>query len=55
MVLLSKFNEVPTDEHKGLSEEDNNKIRNAQYSIAELAFEFWTKEKKIKKRPLFTE
>lgn len=48
MVPLAKFKELLGYEAKGMTDEEIEKIRDAQYGFARLAFEKWAKEKNLK-------
>jgi hypothetical protein len=45
MITLLKFKEILGEEARGLTDQEIEEIRDAQYKTAELAFEFWQKEK----------
>ena len=49
MISLAKFKELMGDEARDMTDEEIEKIRDAQYKLAELAFEFWQKEKRFAK------
>lgn len=49
MISLSKFKELLGEETINLTDEEIDKIRQAQYQFAELAFEFWQKENHYQK------
>lgn len=50
MIGLSEFKKLMGEEARGLTDEEIEKIRDAQYKFAELAFEFWQKEKLYPKK-----
>lgn len=45
MIILPKFKELLGDEAQGLTDEEVERIRDAQYQFARLAFEKWAKDK----------
>ncbi len=47
MISLPKFKELLGEEAQGLSDEEVERIRDAQYQFARLAFEKWAMEKGI--------
>ena len=49
MINLSKFKEILGEEARGLTDQEIEKIRDAQYKLAELAIEFWLKNKCLNK------
>lgn len=48
MISISKFRQLAGKEAQGLSDEEIEQIRDAQYQFAELAFDMWAKEKGLK-------
>jgi hypothetical protein len=48
MISLSEFKNLMGEEAGGLTDQEIEEIRNAQYKAAELAFEFWRKDKTLK-------
>jgi len=49
MISLLKFKEMLGEEARGLTDQEIKEIRDAQYKMAELAFEVWQKEKHYQK------
>ena len=47
MISLSKFKELMGDEAQGLTDEEIEAIRNAQYQFAKLAFDKWARERDL--------
>ncbi len=45
MISLPKFKELLGDEARGLSDEKIERVRDAQYQLARLAFDKWAREK----------
>ena len=45
MISLPKFKEILGEEAQGLSDEEIEQIRDAQYQFAKLAFDKWAREK----------
>lgn len=45
MISLAKFKELLGDEAIGLTDEEIEEIRDAQYKFARLAFDKWAQEK----------
>ncbi len=45
MISLPKFKELLGNEAQGLTDEEIERIRDAQYQFARLAFEKWAREK----------
>jgi hypothetical protein len=45
MIGLPEFKKLMGEEARGLTDQEIEEIRDAQYKMAELAFEFWRKEK----------
>lgn len=45
MISLSKFKELLGNEAQGLTDEEIERIRDAQFQFARLAFEKWAMEK----------
>jgi hypothetical protein len=48
MIGLPEFKKLMGEEAIGLTDQEIEEIRNAQYKMAELAFEFWRKDKALK-------
>ncbi len=48
MIPLPKFKELLGQEAHGLTDEEIEQIRDAQYQLAELAFGVWAKNKGLK-------
>ena len=49
MISLSKFKEILGEDARDLTDQEIEEIRDAQYKLAELAFEFWQKNKNFNK------
>jgi hypothetical protein len=49
MISLLKFKEILGEEARGLTDQEIEEIRDAQYKMAELAFEFWQKARHYQK------
>lgn len=47
-ISISKCRRLLGKEAEGLTDEQIEEIRDAQYQFAELAFQFWAKEKGLK-------
>lgn len=47
MISLSKFRELLGDDAQDLTDEEIERIRDAQYQFAKLVFDKWAKEKKL--------
>ncbi len=47
MISLPKFKELLGDEAQGLTDEEIERIRDAQYQFARLAFEKWAGDKNL--------
>ncbi len=45
MISLSKFKKLAGKDAQGLTNKEIERIRDAQYQFAELAFDIWMKEK----------
>ncbi len=50
MITLSKYKELFGDEAQGLTDEEIEAIRDAQYQFARLAFDKWVLEKGLVKK-----
>lgn len=50
MFSLSKFKNLLGKEAQGLSDEEIEQIRDAQYQFARLAFDRWAEEKRLVKK-----
>jgi len=49
MINLWKFKEIWGEELRGLTDQEIEEIRDAQYKIVDLAFEFWQQKKLFSK------
>ncbi len=45
MISLEKFKDLLGEEARGLTDEEIEEIRDAQYKFAQLAFDEWVQEK----------
>ena len=48
MIGLPEFKKLMSEEARGLTDQEIEEIRDAQYKMAELAFEFWNKKHFLK-------
>ncbi|MDD2495081.1 MAG: hypothetical protein PHE29_07815 [Tissierellia bacterium] len=56
MISLEKFKDLLGEEAQGLTDEEIEEIREAQYKFVQLAFDEWVREKGIKlDRDIFVE
>ncbi|MDD3307918.1 MAG: hypothetical protein PHO29_12585 [Acetobacterium sp.] len=48
MISTEKFKELLGEDAEGITDEEIEEIRDAQYKFAQLAFDEWVQEKKLR-------